>query len=242
VDDISKIFKNKTVAIVGPADSVLHQENGSYIDQFDLIVRFNKGYLNVENNQLQKSIGTRTDVLFHNLRERKEKGEKFDINILQNQSLKYLIGYVRDLNVHGKSNVYANKVLIDFFDNHIKQFGYLFKLIKVDAYRRIFKFLGGVKPTVGFIALHQICNSQAKLVYVTGFTFFQTEYIDGYRDYVDIEDQKKRFSSSKGGHRPNAEFHAFIKLYKQSRTKIELDHFLSQKLNEVEHSHHNITK
>src|SRR5699024_6374491 len=56
-------FKNKRVAIIGGADSVLKEKLGEYIDGFDVVVRINKG---VEIIDKQKEyIGTRTDILFH---------------------------------------------------------------------------------------------------------------------------------------------------------------------------------
>ena len=44
-------FKNKRIAVIGAANSAFSEKNGSYIDDFDIVVRVNKAphNLNAEN-------------------------------------------------------------------------------------------------------------------------------------------------------------------------------------------------
>ena len=60
-------YKNKTIAIVGPASTALLEKKGDYIDSFDIVVRINRSI----NNYLEKTeyLGSKTDILFHGLNE-----------------------------------------------------------------------------------------------------------------------------------------------------------------------------
>src|SRR6056300_1624390 len=51
-----------SMAIVGSSDSVLREKNGKYIDECDLVVRFNR----VKTSGLEAHVGERTDILVVN--------------------------------------------------------------------------------------------------------------------------------------------------------------------------------
>ena len=55
----------KSVAIVGPASSVMYEKNGKEINDYDIIVRINRGYENIEDKK--EYIGNRTDILYNSL-------------------------------------------------------------------------------------------------------------------------------------------------------------------------------
>lgn len=229
-EDFQDIFSNKSVAIIGPADSALGTQKGEDIDRYDLVLRINNGYKLLQDQSLCKDLGTRTDVLIHNMRQRKNKGEEIDISLLKKQSLQFFIGYLRNLEKHGKSSASANQTVQKFMRKFHRQLEKYLNILPSSLYREIFNILGEKKPTVGFIALYLICNSNAKKVFITGFTFFQTDYINGYRDYTSVDNQLERFSASDNGHQPNAEFEAFKKVYLENRDKIVLDEFLCDHL------------
>jgi hypothetical protein len=63
----SNWFKNKRVAIVGGADSVLKEKLGNYIDEFDVVIRINKGVEIISNQS--EYVGKKTDFLFHSFYE-----------------------------------------------------------------------------------------------------------------------------------------------------------------------------
>lgn len=120
------IFKNKNVAIVGPATSLIGSGCGSEIDTFDLIVRHNNSY--PVPAELQYDYGTRCDVLFFNKFfinnfEIESDFEKFGIHVLKKPDiykiqLKKIIGSIP----------LSGTVLVDFIlsesPNKIKIFGY----------------------------------------------------------------------------------------------------------------------
>lgn len=55
---VKNFIKDKTVAIVGNAQSIFDKQNGKKIDAHDVVIRFNRGFITN-----QKSQGTKTDIL-----------------------------------------------------------------------------------------------------------------------------------------------------------------------------------
>lgn len=55
---LRNLVKNKTVAIVGNAKSIFDKKNGKEIDNHDIIIRFNRGFITKPESQ-----GRRTDIL-----------------------------------------------------------------------------------------------------------------------------------------------------------------------------------
>lgn len=224
--DIERIFEGKRVAIVGPADSVFNEKRGDFIDGFDLIVRINKGHQLVEKVENQEFIGSRTDVLVTRLDHRESlEPESFDHDILKKHQLKYLIGFIKTPQFG-----YYYRTL-----TFIKKFSHLFhnylKIIPLERYVSIQQSLGGHKPTSGYITLHTIFNSNCSEIYITGFTFFRTDYVSGYREGITSEFQKKKFRKRPDGHNPDKEWRNFLQLYKLYKDRVVLDSFLANEIN-----------
>lgn len=59
ITDVLNLIKNKTVAIVGNAASIFDKSNGKEIDDHDIIIRFNKGFITKPLSQ-----GTKTTLVF----------------------------------------------------------------------------------------------------------------------------------------------------------------------------------
>lgn len=57
LEEIKDFIRGKRVAIVGNASSIFDKQNGDLIDTFDLIIRFNYGFITVPSSQ-----GTKTDI------------------------------------------------------------------------------------------------------------------------------------------------------------------------------------
>ena len=60
--DIRNLIENKRVCIVGPANYLNNLNIGDKIDNYDTIVRFNKGYNLIKQPNV---FGSRTDILYH---------------------------------------------------------------------------------------------------------------------------------------------------------------------------------
>ena len=103
---VKDFIANKRVAIVGNAESIFSKSNGSLIDQFDVVIRFNRGFITKPESQ-----GTRTDILIMACElteeERKSYGAKIYINRMnrfrnptplhfQNVDIKYIGREIED--------------------------------------------------------------------------------------------------------------------------------------------------
>src|SRR5262245_35241333 len=62
----AKLVSGRTVAIVGPARTMLGKNQGAHIDAHDLVVRFNDTFDLPSRRELTADIGTRTDILYCN--------------------------------------------------------------------------------------------------------------------------------------------------------------------------------
>lgn len=224
-DRLYHIFDGKRVALIGPADSSMNEKNGKEIDQYDIIVRLNKGYQLINDPKIREYIGSRTDVLFARLdvRECVDPGT-FDREMLQSQGLKHLFGFMRipELGYYYRTVSFIEK-FGDVFRNRLK-------ILSVDKYKMIFKSLLGSKPSVGYIALYTLMESNATEIYVTGITFYLSEYQKGYRDQTSTDEQLKKFKRRDDGHNPAKELAVFKEMLQKNQYRITLDTFLKNYL------------
>jgi hypothetical protein len=171
-------LKNKRVVIVGPADYV---DNNDLINEYDVIVRVNKGHSMINTNKH----GNRTDVLYHVVNQHEENGGK----ISEDDSIKHIrftypvldlfdnstflnIGTIRDY-----LEIYHNKKLYDKISNKLS-------IIEENKYLE-FEKLCGSRPNSGLCAILDILSFDIKELYITGFTLFQTNYDISYRETVE---------------------------------------------------------
>src|SRR6266568_2263825 len=62
-----KLLKNKTVAVVGPARTLIGTGQGRFIDSHDIVVRFNDAFQQLPvSSSLSVDIGTKADILYCN--------------------------------------------------------------------------------------------------------------------------------------------------------------------------------
>lgn len=57
IPEVKEFIKDKRVAIVGNASSIFDKQNGALIDSFDVVIRFNKGFITKPESQ-----GTKVDI------------------------------------------------------------------------------------------------------------------------------------------------------------------------------------
>lgn len=206
-------FKDKRIAVIGPADSAFEKENGDYIDAFDVVVRINKALYSLS---IEKAsfIGSRTDVLFHSFFENTETGGgPIDFEFFKQQGVSYVVNpnnCLFGLKTHlsyFKRNLDVNrtyllprafyKVLTDNFENWV--------------------------PTIGYSALYSALNSGASEVYISGFTFFKTPYANDYRDHFQNVEQNQKYIKNQDLHNPDLELIEFIKQYNRTQSRVIVD-------------------
>ncbi|QYA26039.1 hypothetical protein G3I01_11100 [Gramella sp. MT6] len=219
----NKIFKNRRVAIVGPADSAFDNAYGSYIDDFDYVIRINKtpSSWNPEN---EKYIGRKTDIWFHSFFENRDSGGgPLDPYIIKNMNIEYL--------VNPRSSFKAYRRTFNFYRKYQENISVYHLESKV--YKDLlYKFPKKLRPTVGFVALYSALKSECEELYITGYTFFKTPYAKGYRDHLLDLDKNKMHFKSQGIHDADLEYQIFKSTIQNHNCKIlNIDNKLNEILN-----------
>ena len=202
-------LKDKRVAIIGAADSVFDEKNGDYIDSFDIVIRINKAAL-VWEKENKAYLGSKFTYLFHSFYENNYSGGgKIDFEKFKKLGIKKL--------VHPNSDIKGLRAHLNFYKRHLK----LKKtyILSPGLYKKITKELSGFQPTVGFSAIYSALNADFKELYLTGFTFFKSPYLPGYRDDLRDKISNKRHIQKQGIHDPNIEFKVFKNLVQKSSNK-----------------------
>ncbi|GAB2770347.1 glycosyltransferase family 29 protein [Salinimicrobium soli] len=207
----NKVFYNKRLAVVGPADSAYEQENGRIIDSYDLVIRMNKALI-TWNPANEKYLGARTDILIHNFHENMHSGGggPLDWNLFKKFGVKYLI--------QPRFDKEGWHWMFNYFKKYLNTKQTIYTLPYSDN-QKISNMFDGYFPTRGFFVLYSALTSHCKEVFITGFTFFKTPYAKGYRDNVrDLKDNYKHIQNQ-GFHNPDLEYEHFLKLIKKSPVK-----------------------
>ena len=136
------LTKDKSIVIVGNSPSVFKKINP--IDDYDVVIRINKGYPMGRENY----IGTRTDVLVS----------------AYNLSEKTVRAYYKQTVLFWAFNT-------EFAHPYWKHNAYLFKAMER---WKLQKSLGGAKPSSGIIIIDWLCrHTDFKELHLYGFSFFK---------------------------------------------------------------------
>ncbi len=197
-------FKNKRVAIIGGADSALKEKSGEYIDDFDVVVRINKGVEVVE--QQKEFIGSKTDVLFHcfYVRENDKGSSPITLDLWK----KNKVGRI----------IYSHNYLCSAYS--LENFMYFLKLtegkepfsqVPRDLYYQNLNITRPYGPTTGLIAINTVFNCNPKEIYIKGITFFKTPHNQAYRggSVANYQEMFQKHSS----HNPELEYQHVKGLY-----------------------------
>lgn len=173
-DEFIEYLKGKTVAIVGPAPSIIGSNQRELIESYDIIIRLNKA-VPVPKERIE-DVGHRTNIYYHCMSELQQNGGPINFSYLSK-------------NIDFISSPYP---YISPFDKDIDAFndknrGKLkFHIINKELFESISKEMN-TRPNTGICAIIDILNYDIKELYVTGFTFFRGGYDKTYRDQT--EDQ-----------------------------------------------------
>lgn len=164
-------LKDKTVALIGPAESIIGTKKGNIIDQFDIVVRLNKSLPLPK--KMSEDIGSRTDILYNSLNTSDFPGEnKFSNELLNSQNVKFMCcPYPFD------HSIFKNDII-----NYIKRnkFGIPFRVISNKTYFQLENYLR-TRPFTGTCAILDLLNFPIKYLYVSGLDFYMTSYYSSYR-------------------------------------------------------------
>ena len=196
-------FKGKRIAIIGPASSAFNTNNGSYIDNFDFVIRINKSALLVDSGKSAKDIGSRTDILFHCFFENMYSGGgPLDFDMYRRQKIRYV--------VNPRNTFDGWRTIFNFYKKYLKE-ETVYTLDR-KFYASLQNSFGKFRPTTGFAALYAAMESDFLELYIAGFTFFKTAYGDGYRDEMKESKQAIQYIKDSQIHDPDLEYTQFRKL------------------------------
>jgi len=210
-------LSGQSVAIIGPAACAESDISHLDLNEFDHIVRINRS--------IETPVVYRGKPLWRH--------DIYIRNQLPNEPGS-LAGFFNDENIR---RCETEKIILTIF-----RWRYLLRSIpkilsiwsigpRLDIYfigprfcQRLTQLLGGARPTTGFVALAYLMERECSLLNISGFTFFQTGYINGYNDEF-LSDQAarerlERFEQLEKTwvHKPNRERDAFRGLLDQNNT------------------------
>ncbi len=207
---MEKLLAGKRIAIVGAADSAFNTGKGSYIDEFDIVIRINKAPLLLKGGTWKKDIGSKTDILFHSFFENeKSGGGRLDLTLYGELNIRYIVNPI--------SEYKGYRVIYNFYKKYLAHTP-VYSLPR-KMYLRIITGLGNYTPTIGFCALHAVLQTNFAELYICGFTFFRTPFGEGYRNEMKAPDQVRQFIKSQGLHHPDLEYSVFKELLHQNSNK-----------------------
>lgn len=161
--------KNKNVAIVGPASSIIGSKQGKYIDSFDIVIRLNKALPLPEN--LKEDIGTKTDILYNCLNRRRRNRNRINFDVLKKNKVEYLCCPYPPIYPFRKDIIAFKKKNRDFIK---------FRHINTRYYLRLRRRMH-TNPNTGVCAILDILRYPIKSLYITGITFFKGGYYKEYK-------------------------------------------------------------
>ena len=218
----NKIFKNKSIAIVGPADSAFDCENGKYIESFDYIIRLNKALVTWNPNN-EKFLGRRTDILLHNFHENLNSGGGGPIN--WNLFEKYGVQFL----IQPRFDKAGWRATFNYFKKYLNARKIIY-VLPLNYYNTIIQGFENHHPTRGFYALYLALMSPSPQIFITGFTFFKTPYAKGYRDNLLDMEANRIHILSQGLHDTDLEYNKFLRLLHKSTAK---NIFIDNKLYDI---------
>ena len=208
-------LRGKRIAIIGPASSALGTHLGSFIDQYDIVVRLNKSPFQVRKNLHAEHIGQRTDILCHSyLENSKNGGGSLNFQLYKELGITHVINPI--------PTRFGKRLVFNYYKKYLKA-QTTYSAPKV-PYTEVIEHFEGFRPTTGFGTLLMLMAADFEELYISGFTFFKTPYAQGYRDHYAGKDAVEKMLIDQNQHNPDIEYQQFQELLKKnSHKKILVD-------------------
>lgn len=175
------LLKGKTIAIAGPAETLIGTGQGELIDSYDLVVRFNTviRYLPFPDH-LARDIGTRTDLLYANnevvldgIIDQRDVSHSNFAALCDQLAMKYIVSTNNDFTWENSRQ--ARQCRTDsetakrFLGDHKIKTGFRMLFATSDLVR---KWLSGYIARTGFLAIVDLLAYDISQLYITGMTFY----------------------------------------------------------------------
>ena len=171
----NELLKDKRVIIVGPSPSLEGSGKGKWIDDFDVVVRINKGFP-IETG-LEKDLGTKIDIHYHSLSTDEHVGGKVHFKELKDNGVFLTTAYPK----------WVQPFYNDFlkFSNENKNWNIPFHELNTEYYLSISDMLG-TRPNSGTLSIVDLICYDLKELHITGFTWFKDGWRKSYKDHEKI--------------------------------------------------------
>jgi len=190
-------FGGRRVIVVGPAETVFEDLEGTSVDDYDVVVRLNNGMSLAEGRP--DVLGHRTDILVHNLREVGPRNAgAIPAPDLKAKGVKTVIcpnWGSSDL----RRRYRAKRAALAAID------GPSLQVLPPDFMMRLRSDLKGRAPTVGISIASFFLDCAVAELAIHGFTFFETRYAESYNDAVRTALDARNWVDAAGAHEPKSE-------------------------------------
>jgi hypothetical protein len=167
----SEYVRDKCIALVGPAESIIGTNKGEIIDKFDLVVRLNKSI--PVPSKLHADIGKKTDIIYNSLNVSDFPGEN---NLNPRLYKKYGVNFICS------SYPFNHNIFHDDIANYVYKYKFELPLkVMEDLKFRNFEKMLGTRPYTGTCAIMDLLSYPIRYLYITGLDFYQTKYYNEYR-------------------------------------------------------------
>ena len=219
------LFAGKRIALIGPADTTVGKGYAARLGEYDLIVGVNRVMNLVAEGDRASDIGTRLDLVFHNLTNR--YGD-FDVAACRKAGVEQIVAFD-----HARPWQQSNHKALRFARANPELARTHLRLLPPCHYADCAQSLGGVQPTIGYAAIRTMLEAGCARLFITGFSFFKSAYSTNYYQQLTTDRQLERFAEAKS-HSPATEAEQFRELAAQYAGVLELDDYLSAMVAEPE--------
>ena len=171
-EQYNNYLKGKRVAIVGPSKHILLEKNGSKIDDYDVVIRLKwlpmKGF-----NTFKDFVGDETHVIYSSAKNRQS-----DFEVLEHSGVKHTrhpecsVGTEIESETHYTiaSTSYTAEEYAFIMEEYAKEHGYFQQAACQNINSKKSRY--NIWPQLGFNAIMDTISSDAKEIYITGFTMY----------------------------------------------------------------------
>lgn len=181
-----EFLNGKRVAIVGPASYLKNLNTGPFIDNFDVVVRINRGMELID--AYANSIGRRTDILYNCLIKSPDNGGDLNIKNYHAHGVKW-VSTIPGSDIYGVCKSQRLHKMVSRIDVFKLKRNFNFHVMNHKDYSTVNKHIG-TRSNTGFAAIFDLLNHGVSELYVTGFSFYLDSFMAGYKQGCDRDEQE----------------------------------------------------
>ena len=223
----NEFLKDKSVIVIGPSPYLQGLNRGSQIDDYDVVVRLNKGW-NVQKD-LQNDYGKKTTIRYHCMMEHESNGGKYEIEAMKNYGVEWLASQF-PYNLDYFHN--DNKKFRDINNNQIN-----FHVPADLLYYLNLHEMMQTRGNVATAALFDLVNYDIKKLHLSGISFYRDGWVGDYKEGAENIDSEGKYKMNmkdmqKEGHAQEAQMH-LIKLLLETEDNFSVDNEIQTILESV---------